>query len=89
MKIPELSLSPRCMLRPVMDIMFIVRLSSVFLIDALDAYAHYTLGIVQPFRSKVFVAYQSSAVSASMLCCFNAIPERAPQLGDNILYRYS
>jgi len=68
-----------------MDIVFVVRLSSVFLMDALDAYAHYTFGIIQPFRSKVFVAYQSSAVSTSMLCCFNAIPERAPQLRDIIL----
>jgi hypothetical protein len=45
------SLSPRCMLGPDYDIVFVVRVSSAFLIDTLDAYSHCTLGIVQPIKA--------------------------------------
>jgi hypothetical protein len=34
-----------------MIIFFVVRLSLAFLIDALDAISHYTLGIDQPFKA--------------------------------------
>jgi hypothetical protein len=52
MKIPELSLSPRCMLGPDYDIVFVVRFSLAFLIDALDVYSHCTLDIDRPFEAK-------------------------------------
>ena len=51
-EIPELSLSPPRMLGPDYDTVFVVRFSSAFLIDALDAYSHYTLDIDRPFEAK-------------------------------------
>ena len=51
MKIPELSLSPRCMLGPDYDIVFVVRFSLAFLMDALDVYSHCTLDIDRPFEA--------------------------------------
>jgi len=48
---PELGLSPRCMLGPDYDTVFVVRFSSAFLMDALDIYSHCTLGIVRPFEA--------------------------------------
>ncbi len=51
MKIPELSLSPRCMLGPDYDIVFVVRFPSAFLMNALDVYTHCTLDIDRPFEA--------------------------------------
>jgi hypothetical protein len=39
------------MLGPILDTVFVVRFSLAFLMDALDAYTHYTLGIEQPFEA--------------------------------------
>ena len=50
-EIPELSLSPWCMLGPVRHRFCRVLLFSLF-DGALDAYTHCTLGIVQPFKAE-------------------------------------
>jgi hypothetical protein len=39
------------MLGPDYDTVFVVRFSSAFLMDALDAYSHYTLDIDRPFEA--------------------------------------
>lgn len=70
-EIPELSLSPRRMLGPLLTSFCTCVYLSAFLMDAPDAFTHCTLGIDQPFEAKslMHTSLQLFRLIRSMLQC--------------------